>query len=149
MRRTAGVAVAVLALSLGACETIRSARDRIVQAPPRCEDERVQIYFQPGAAELTREGRQVIYEAAQRARGCEVRKVSVLGLADAEGAPAANLELSRRRAQSVTAALAAAQLPAAEFQVSAAGQAGAVTSDGAADPLRRRAEVVLRLAPRE
>ena len=39
-----------------------------------------------------------------------------MGLADAAGEPDANLELPKRRAQSVTAALAAAGLPAAEFQ---------------------------------
>ena len=137
------------ALALGGCETARNARDRIVKAPPRCADETVPIYFQPGAAELTRESREVIGEAAQRARGCEVKMVSVLGLADATGDADTNLELSRRRAQSVTAALAAAQLPTAEFRLHAAGQDGARTSDGAAAPLRRRVEVTLHLAPRK
>ena len=71
--------------------------------------------------------------------------IEVLGLADAAGAPGVNLELSKRRAQSVAAALAANGLPTAEFQVAAGGQDGAVTADGKA-PLRRRADVTLHLA---
>jgi len=47
----------------------------------------------------------------------------------------------------VTAALSAAGLPAGEFKLSAAGEAGAVTSSGKARPLRRRVDVVLHLAP--
>ena len=137
---------AAAAVALAGCQTVRDARDRLVKAPPRCEDQTVQIYFEPDQAEVTPESRRVITEAANLARGCKVARVSVLGLADAEGGSAANMELSKRRAQSVTAALVAAQLPAAEFRVSAAGQAGATTADGRAAPLRRRADVVLHMA---
>lgn len=146
MRSTSLAAVALVALA--GCGTIENARSRLVKGPAKCADQTVQIYFEPESAELTREGRAVITEAAQAARGCAVEAVEVLGLADAAGAPRANLELSERRAHAVTAALAEAGLPAAEFRLAAAGQAGAVTADGRAAPLRRRAEVVLRLAPR-
>jgi outer membrane protein OmpA-like peptidoglycan-associated protein len=138
--------VGALALSLAACATVQKARDRIVRAPVNCVDQRVQIYFEPESAELTREGKAVINAAAVAARGCKVASVEVLGLADAAGAPDANLELSKRRAQSVTAALASAGLPAAEFRVAAAGATGAVTAGGQARPLRRRADVVLHLS---
>ena len=136
----------VLALSLAACATVQKARDRIVKAPTTCVDQTVQIYFEPQSAELTREGKAVINAAAGSARGCKVASVEVLGLADAVGAAGDNLELSKRRAQSVTAALASAGLPAAEFRVSAAGDAGATTSGGQARPLRRRADIVLHLS---
>lgn len=142
---TSVVAAATLATALGGCTTIKNARDRIVRAPVRCEDQTVQIYFEPGAADVTDEGRAVIRAAAANASGCAVGSVEVLGLADAAGSPGANLELSKKRAQSVTAALAAAGLPAAEFQVAAAGQSGSVTANGQAAPLRRRADVVLHL----
>jgi outer membrane protein OmpA-like peptidoglycan-associated protein len=105
----------------------------------------VQIYFEPDSAVVTDEGRAVLAQAAQAARGCAVKDVKVLGLADAVGAPDANLQLSRRRADAVTAALAATGLPAAEFEVAGAGQAGAVTPTGEAQPLRRRADVVVYL----
>jgi outer membrane protein OmpA-like peptidoglycan-associated protein len=139
---------AALALALAGCTTIENARARIVKAPARCPDQTVDIYFEPQSAEVTPEGRAVIAAAANGAQGCAVRRVEVLGLADAAGAPEANLELSKRRAQSVTAALAGAGLPPAEFRVTAGGQAGSVTAGGQAAPLRRRVDVVLHLSPR-
>lgn len=146
-----GVALvaATIALSgLSACGTIQAARERLVKAPPSCDTQTVAIYFEPESAEVTKEGRAVIREAAETSRGCVVERVQVVGLADAVGAPGANLELSKRRANSVAAALTAAGLPAAEFDVAAAGQAGAVAPSGEARPLRRRAEVTLHLKPR-
>jgi outer membrane protein OmpA-like peptidoglycan-associated protein len=140
--------VGVVAVALAGCQTMQAARARLVKAPPRCVDETVQVYFAPDQAELTPEGRMVINQAASDARACKVTAVEVVGLADAAGAPGANFELSKMRAESVTRALAANGLPVADFRVAAAGQQGAVTSDGKAAPLRRRADVTLRLAPR-
>jgi peptidoglycan-associated lipoprotein len=143
-RGTLAVALA-LAATLGGCATPPSAREKLVRAPSNCVDQTVQVYFEAWSAELTREGQTVIDNAAANLRGCKVASVQVLGLADSVGAPGPNLELSQRRAQSVTHALAAAGLPPAEFQVDAAGQVGAVTADGAAAPLRRRVDVTLRV----
>jgi outer membrane protein OmpA-like peptidoglycan-associated protein len=128
---------------LAGCGTLT--RDDIVKAPASCDDMTVQIYFEPDSAEVTAEGEAVLREAAAAAEGCKVDRVRVLGLADAAGAPNANLELSKRRAASVTAALAATGLPAAEFDLAAAGQSGAVTPAGA-QPLRRRADIALELS---
>lgn len=128
---------------LAGCSTIT--RDQIVKAPASCEDMTVQIYFEPDSAEVTKEGEAVLRTAAAAARNCKVDRVRVLGLADAAGAPAANLELSKRRAAAVTAALAATGLPAAEFDLAAAGQSGAVTPAGA-QPLRRRADISVELS---
>jgi len=146
MNRTAGLMAATLLVALGGCASMRSTRDRIVRPTPVCQDAVVPIYFAPGAAVLPPGGRRVIAAAAARARGCVVKSVSVMGLADAEGDPAANLALSRRRAQSVSEAVAAAGLPPAEFDIAAAGEAGATTRKGMAAPLRRRAEITLRLS---
>ena len=145
MRTRTALLIVASAVAMTGCQTVRDARDRWVQAP-RCQDQTVQIYFEPDQIEVTPEGRSVIAEAARQSRGCTVQRVTVLGLADATGDPAANLELSKKRAQAGTAALVAAQLPAAEFSVAAAGQAGAVTPDGKAAPLRRRADVTLHMA---
>jgi peptidoglycan-associated lipoprotein len=134
------------ALAVAGCSTVRSARDRIVKPQARCADLTVQIYFEPDSAEVTPDGRAVLRAAAGQAKGCKVASVSVLGLADAAGAPAANLELSRRRADAVAQALAATGLPAAEFDKTAAGQAGSVTATGDTRPLRRRADVTLKLS---
>lgn len=133
-------------VGLSACATVRNARDRIVRAPAVCQDVRIPIYFEPDAAELTPEGRRVISMQAGEARRCKVERVLVMGLADAAGDPAANLELSKARAASVTDALIKAGLPPAEFDLSAAGQAGSLTQDGKIQPVRRRADITLKLA---
>jgi peptidoglycan-associated lipoprotein len=146
--RTLGLAILAAALVVAGCTTVRNARDRIVKAPPVCEDMTVQIYFEPESAQISRDGRMVLGEAAGQAHRCRVDRVTVTGLADAAGAPLANLELSKRRAAAVTQALASTGLPAAEFDLQAAGQSGAVTPAGVT-PLRRRADVRLELsAPR-
>jgi len=146
LRGTASVAI-ILLLGLGGCATMRTGRDRIVKAAPRCVDQTVQIYFEAESAELTKEGRAVIAAAAAQSQPCKVASVDVLGLSDSVGAAGPNLELSKHRAQSVTTALAAAHLPAGEFKVQAAGQAGATNAEGQARPLRRRVDVVLHLSP--
>ncbi len=136
-----------VALGLSACSSLSGARERIVKAPPRCADQTVQIYFEPLSAEVTREGRAVLAAAAANGKACKVTGVDVLGLADATGDTAANLELSKKRAEAVSSALAGVGLPAAQFKITAAGDSGAVTADGRARPLRRRADIVLHLSP--
>ena len=140
-----------LALSLGiglaGCASRPSGRDRIVKAQPNCADQTVQIYFEPSSSEVTKEGRAVLTAAAAQVRPCKVTSVDVLGLADNVGGDAGtNLDLSKRRAQSVTNALTAIGLPAADFKLTAAGEAGATTSRAESKPLRRRADIVLHLA---
>lgn len=144
--RTWSLAAGAAAVLVSGCTSMPGARERLVKSPPRCADQTVQIYFEPDSAELTREGKMVIHNAAAYAVGCRVASVEVVGLADAAGAPDASLELSKRRASAVADALAANGLPPAEFKVGAAGQAGAVTPGGKA-PLRRRTDVTLRLSP--
>lgn len=139
-------AALVLGVGLAGCAGGPMGRDRIVKAPAVCQDITLPIYFEPNQAEVTREGRRVIAAGATQARGCTVTAVRVLGLADAAGDPAANLELSRRRAASVADAIQKAGLPAAEIDTAAAGQAGAVTPTGEVRPVRRRADVTLILA---
>ncbi|WP_068877831.1 MULTISPECIES: OmpA family protein [unclassified Phenylobacterium] len=136
----------VALVGLSACTTMRHARDRIVRAPAACHDVSIPIYFEADAAELTPEGRRVISLQAAEARRCKVERVLVMGLADAAGDPAANLELSKARAASVTDALMKAGLPPAEFDLTAAGETGSVTLDGKLQPVRRRADITLKLA---
>jgi outer membrane protein OmpA-like peptidoglycan-associated protein len=146
MRTAIGLAAALVLA--GGCAEVQTARAHLVRSPPRCVDQTVQIYFEPGAAEVTREGKQVLAQAASAAAACRVAAVDVVGLSDAAGAPGANLELAKRRADAVAAALAANGLPAADFKVGAVGDEGAVTAAGQTQPLRRRADVTLHLSPR-
>ncbi|MDP3490437.1 MAG: OmpA family protein [Phenylobacterium sp.] len=129
-------------VALGGCQAWRGgwAQDS------RCEPVTAEIYFEPNSAELGPEARGLISATAERSDGCKVESVEVLGLADATGAADMNQALSEARATAVTAALAQAGLPAAAFNTQAAGQLNAVTADGVDRPMRRRVEIVLRLA---
>jgi outer membrane protein OmpA-like peptidoglycan-associated protein len=146
MTRTPAILALALVMGVGGCQSMRNARDRIVRAPPACQDATVSIYFEKDVADLTPDSRRVVTEAAQRAKSCTVKSVSVVGLADASGDPAANLELSKKRAATVTAALAGAGLTGPELQVDAQGDAGAITPDGKAAPLRRRTDITFHLS---
>lgn len=147
MRTSAIIALVTGAgLAVSGCATPTTTRDQIVTAPAACENLTVQIYFEPDSAEVTTEGQAVLNQAAIQAKPCRVNRVLVLGLADAVGTPAANLEVSKQRAASVTRALNATGLPAAEFDLAAAGQAGAVTASGDPRLLRRRADVTIELS---
>ncbi|MBU1377027.1 MAG: OmpA family protein [Alphaproteobacteria bacterium] len=144
--KTAIVTSLALLVGLGGCSTMTGARDAVVRAPTTCQDVTIPIYFEPDQAGLTPEGRRVISSQAAQAKRCRIDAVRVVGLADAAGDPAANLELSKARAASVADALEKAGLPAAEFDVVAVGQAGSVAADGAVRPVRRRADITLKLA---
>ena len=148
LRRLHGSAAgAVLALaSLGACHTAPPARrGPTIAIVPVCSDFSATLYFEADSAALTREARALVEAALRRARGCRVTGVSVLGLADAQGDPNANLALSRRRADAVAQFLARHGVTNVEFRVAAAGAAGAETRSGEARPLRRRADVQFHL----
>ncbi|WP_395944183.1 OmpA family protein [Brevundimonas sp.] len=144
--------IAVLAmtggmLALGAC-AMPMKREAIVAGESMCSPARFDIYFQENDAGLTEAADQAIMAAAGVLRACDVRRVQVLGLADATGASEANLTLSQRRARTVAQALNGAGLPAPVFDVAAAGDAEATTATGAAEPLRRRTVVVVDAHPR-
>jgi outer membrane protein OmpA-like peptidoglycan-associated protein len=145
MTRTAGIVALTLAVGLAGCQTVRNARARIERAPPRCQDETVPVYFRTGVAEPPADGRRALLEAARRAKRCVVKSVGVVGLADATGDAATNLELSRKRASAVSALIMSVGVQPGELQVTAGGDDGSVTPDGKAAPLRRRAEVTFHL----
>ncbi|OYX32041.1 MAG: hypothetical protein B7Y99_09110 [Caulobacterales bacterium 32-69-10] len=115
--------------------------------PQVCVDFSFPIYFETSSDRLNPAAVSVIRDAAQRVRGCTLGRIDVVGLADAGGSDRTNLVVSRRRAASVAAALAAAGLPRPTFDIDAAGASGAVAPDGSPVPLRRRTEVVIRASP--
>ena len=146
--KTAMMTGLMVAVGLAGCANVGGgvgARRSLVRVEPSCQEITAPIYFESNQAVLTRESRRVITMAAAGARGCSVDAVQVLGLADASGEAAANLDLSRRRAAAVGDALVRAKLPPAQF-VDGAGQAGAVTKAGQMQPVRRRADVILKLS---
>lgn len=142
-----GAAALVVSGCAGMKLQTAAAEPPVLVTSAACEDMTLPIYFDKGSTELTAPAAQALRESAVLTRDCAVKEVLVLGLADADGPTNRNLELSRRRAERVAAALAAEGLPAPAFDLEAAGEAGAVTPSGRPEPLRRRAEVVIRLGP--
>lgn len=123
-------------------------RSDLISEPSACTTTRFEVYFADSEARLTEPARQAIGMTAAQLRGCEIRKVQVLGLADARGGATANQSLSERRAMAVAEALTAAGWPAPVFDVDAVGDEGAVTGAGVREPMRRRTEVLIDAAPR-
>ncbi|MES2860589.1 MAG: OmpA family protein [Pseudomonadota bacterium] len=139
---------AALAMGLSACANMGApTRADLVTTPNVCAAKRFDIYFGENADTLTPAARSAIALNATQLQGCRIDAVRVLGLASSTGDTAENQALSERRALAVAQALAAAGWPAPAFDVAAAGDAGAVTSSGAAEPLRRRTEVLVEAVP--
>lgn len=144
-----GMAAVAAAMGLSACAGQRFwERDDLVAAPTNCATQRFDIYFTEAQARLTEPAREAIGMHAARLQGCQIRAVRVLGLASATGDSEANQTLSAQRATAVSDALTAAGWPAPAFTVESAGDSGAMTADGVAQPLRRRTEVVVEATPR-
>ena len=143
------IAVAAVAAGLAGCESTRRFlhRDHLVAEPQVCAPKRFEVYFADSEATLTPAARQAIGMTAAQLQGCDIRKVQVVGLADARGGVQANLTLSERRARAVADALVGAGWPTPVFEVDAAGESGA-TAGGVNEPLRRRTEVLVEAAPR-
>lgn len=142
--------IAVVGLAAAGCSMTPGARDRseLVSEPEICAPQRFEVYFRDGEAGLTDAARHAIGLTATQLQGCEIRQVNVIGLADARGAPNANLDLSERRALAVAEALTAAGWPSPVFSMVVAGESGSVTADGASEPMRRRTEVLVDAARR-
>lgn len=138
--------IGVLAMAACGTQGNYAARDALV-APVNCSEQRVEVYFTEGQAQLTPAALQLLQMTGQRLAGCDVTKVSVTGLSDSTGGSAANLNLSERRAQAVREALAVQGWPAPVFDVSAVGDEGARTGN-VNEPLRRRTEVIIEASPR-
>lgn len=130
------------AVLLGGCQGWRGT----LAEDTRCDPVTAEIYFEPDSAELGPDAQDLISATAQRAAGCAIEGVDVLGLADATGGPETNLALSQARAVTVAQALAKAGLPEGAFVTQAAGQEGAVTAEGLDRPMRRRVDIRLRLS---
>jgi outer membrane protein OmpA-like peptidoglycan-associated protein len=124
-------------------------RRAVVSEPEVCSARRFEVYFADSEAGLTESAREAIGMAAAQLQGCEIRRVQVIGLADARGGASANQDLSERRARAVAEAFTAAGWPAPAFDVDAVGDTGAVTDSGAREPMRRRTEVLVEAAPRQ
>ncbi|MBC6983199.1 OmpA family protein [Caulobacter sp. 17J80-11] len=140
------VGILLGALVLAGCAGTREPTPK--PAAAACGKSSFTIYFDTNETTLTEPARAVVADAAKRLQGCAINSVRVVGLADAGGSPAQNLELSAARAAHVVEAFAAYGWPKPSFEIAAAGAAGATTPSGEAKPLRRRVEVFVDAGPK-
>jgi OOP family OmpA-OmpF porin len=110
-------------------------------------DGRVALYsilFDTGRAEIKPESQPQVTELVSFMRSAPATKVLVVGHTDNQGALDYNLDLSRRRAQAVTAALAAQGIPAARMVPQGVGMAAPLASNDTDDgrAKNRRVELV-------
>ena len=144
--RIAGMAALLMgAAALTACVTPGQQppyAGPVVAAPNPCTDITASIYFERDSAALTRDAMQVLRGIAAQAEACRFRNVDVYGLSDPVGAPAANVALSQRRAETVSRELAQLGYTEVTFKLIAAGESGAVMPTGEVEPLRRRVDII-------
>jgi len=146
LSRSGTLLALVAGLALSACQTPRAHYAGPLIAPAtNCSDIAFPIYFEPDSAAVTPAAEELIVSAHDRASGCRVLSIDVLGLADAAGAPGANLILSQRRAEAVSRALRRHGFAGVTVNQGAAGAINAVTASGAERPLRRRSDVSIHL----
>jgi hypothetical protein len=133
---------------MAGCQTAKPvvARGPLIVSPTACADFTATIYFERRSAHLNREADALLDEAVRRAHDCTLSGITIIGLADAPGTAAANLELSKARTNAVTRAMLRRRFMGFEFRSSPDGGAG-VTRTSQASPLRRRVDVVFHLAP--
>ena len=146
--RSTILAAGMAAVALAGCSTTRTpSRDELVAEPSACAATRFDIYFAEDQAGLTDAARTAIGLTATQLQGCQIKTVRVLGLSSSTGSADANQALSEQRALAVAEALTAAGWPTPAFELTAAGDQGATTASGVAEPLRRRTEVLVEAAP--
>jgi len=148
VRAASLAALMAAAAALAGCESAPKMHMPAFFSPPSCADFAVAIYFEPESAAVTPEAKALIRGAMAHARRCQVSGVDVVGLADAPGASAANLQLSKDRAAAVTAALSESGLDHVDVNTTALGDEGALAHGGEVRPMRRRVNVTFHLAPR-
>lgn len=145
IQRIAGVGLTLAIAATAGCSMLplpKPYSGPAVVMPNPCENLTASIYFDRGSTAMTRDAREVLRGAAAQAETCQFRTVTVYGLSDPVGAPAANLALSRKRAEVVTGELARLGFNEVTFHLLAAGEAAATTLAGEVEPLRRRADLI-------
>ncbi len=146
-RRNWAVCAAGLAalMALEGCAQMGAARSRVSRIVARqpCENISTTIYFETGSADLSDPAKAIVAETARTVGNCQVGELQLVGLSDPAGAPAANVELSNRRAQTVLDAFVAQGVNIPRFHIVAAGERGATGASGVVEPIRRRVEATL------
>jgi outer membrane protein OmpA-like peptidoglycan-associated protein len=144
LARSSLIAVGISALALSGCTSVKKEYATLQgQGQGRCHDESLTLYFDTGSDALTDAGRQIVAVTSRRLKSCQVKELKLVGLSDPAGSPAANLELSQRRANTVLDAFVRDGTPVPKYTLVARGEAGAVAASGAVEPVHRRVDVTL------
>jgi outer membrane protein OmpA-like peptidoglycan-associated protein len=131
-------------LALAACLAAVPAVAQTASTPPG-RHEPFKLFFQADSVELAPDAMQLIDDAARVAIENGEKRIIVMGFADRVGSTAANLRLSRRRAEAVKAALVARGVPATAVYTLAFGEVShpTETADGVREPLHRFVTITL------
>lgn len=114
-------------------------------APLASQGRNFRVFFEFDKASLSRDGERVVREAAESYRRTGGARVEVTGYTDLSGTPQYDLDLSKRRATAVRAALAAQGVPANSITERWRGKddPAVATADGVREPRNRRVDIVL------
>ncbi len=113
-------------------------------APPPTAPKVFIVFFDWDKDTITREGMQVVQQAADAYKSGAPVQIQVTGYTDRSGAPSYNQRLSERRANNVARALARLGVPQNQMAVSGRGENDnrVPTADGVREPQNRRVEIV-------
>jgi outer membrane protein OmpA-like peptidoglycan-associated protein len=138
----APITAAILSALLSACVTPTPAK---VAAPTssltHCTPQKMVFYFGSWETALNELAQKEITMVQSKLAGCSIDSVQIVGMAGAPGDVEANMDVSRKRAETVADALAAGGWPRDRIAIEVRGEEGSTTADGLIKPMRRRAEV--------
>src|SRR5215472_15830384 len=114
-------------------------------APLASQGRSFRVFFEFDKASLTREGERVVRDAAEAYRRTGTARVEVTGYTDLSGTPQYDMGLSKRRADTVRAALVAQGVPTNSISESWRGKQNPLvsTADGVREPQNRRVDIIL------
>lgn len=118
----------------------------IVEAPSVCDEFNGVldgVNFHSDSAELTAEGSQVLYHAAEKLRSCEELQITVSAHTDSVGAEQYNQGLSERRARSVVQSLTERGINASRMTSTAYGETQPIDTNDTPEGRRRNRRVEL------
>ncbi len=125
-------------------DDIASCRKDFEDAMGQIAASKYMVFFDFGSSSLTRAARQIVTQVAADARSNGTTHFEIVGHTDTVGGNAANVALSRARAQAVKSALVAKGFRARNIHISGVGESAPLvaTADGVKQPENRRAEVI-------
>jgi OOP family OmpA-OmpF porin len=122
----------------------------VLAASPAAASTPPMVFFESGSARLSPLAEMVLDDGIRWLREAGAERIWVGGYTDRVGSPAANLRLSRLRAEAVREALVRRGYPASQIEIRALGESQMLvdTADGVAEAQNRYAIVMIeRMTP--